>query len=431
MGQLIRTITLGLNINVEAPERSATRIKRFLNRCPAMLREHGLETRCLRVTCQPPDEIYHLADAPRRAQALAEVMEDILEDQAWFCLPGPHYRSAAMPVEALEAVPAVLAATRNTFTHTLVSSPAGVHRGAIRKAGEIIARLARLDERSQANFRFAVMANVRPNTPYFPAAYHAGANGFSIALELAALMNQSFQQEGLVNGKLLRFQQEATRYVEAVVNFAEDLEITEDLEFKGIDFSLAPFPGEETSAVRAVERLNDTRIGNYEFMFSLYAINNLLKQGFAQYRQVGYNGTMLSILEDSWLAQRLREDAFELKDLLLYACVCGCGLDMVPLQAETSPAQLASLIEPISAQAIKWNKPLTARLLPTAVDADGMTRLHHDFLVNTTPVRLRSTDFANQTDAHSFFAPMAARFDRVADEFSYTPRVRHAGRGVG
>ncbi len=214
----------------------------------------------------------------------------------------------------------------------------------------------------------------------------------------------------------MEFQKEAERYVETVVSFAEHLEVAEGLEFKGIDFSLAPFPGEKTSAVRAVERLNNTRVGNYEFLFSLYAVNNLLKQGFARYRQVGYNGTMLSVLEDSWLARRLREGAVELKDLLLYACVCGCGLDMIPLQIETSPAQLASLIETISTQAIKWNKPLIARLLPSVVNADGMTRLEHEFIVNTTPVRLRSTDFADQTDTHSFFAPVAVGPDRAAEE---------------
>src|SRR5215471_13288746 len=129
MSQLIRTITLGLHLNADAPERSAARIDHFLYRCKALLGEHGLATRCLRVTCQPLDRLYHAADAPRRALVLAQAVEGMLAGQAWFCLPGPHYRSAAMPVEALEAIPAVLAATQHTFTHTLVSSPAGVHRG--------------------------------------------------------------------------------------------------------------------------------------------------------------------------------------------------------------------------------------------------------------------------------------------------------------
>jgi hypothetical protein len=405
MRQLLRTITFGLNIDVDAPERNAARLGRLLDRCRTLLGEHSLETRCLRVTCQTPDGLYRSDDAPGRAQALAETMERTLDGRAWFCLPGPHYRSADMPVAALDAVPAVLAATQNVFTNTLVSSPSGVHRGAIRKAGEIIARLARLDDRGQANFRFAVMANVRPNAPYFPAAYHEGADGFSIALELAELMNRCFQQGGSINEKLSRFKEAATCHVEAAARFARHLAAAEGLEFKGIDFSLAPFPGEDTSAIRAIERLNDTRVGNYEFLFSLYAVNNLLKHGFARYRQVGYNGTMLSILEDTWLARRLREGAVELKDLLLYACVCGCGLDMIPMRLEASPAQLASLVETVSAQAVKWNKPLIARLLPSEVSAEGVTRFEHDFIVNTIPVQLRNTDFADQADGHSFFVP--------------------------
>lgn len=406
MGQLIRTITFGLNIDRNAPEKSAPRIEQLLARAPELLEEHGLETRCLRLTCQPQQQMYCSADGPVHAEAFARVMEEILAGRAWFCLPGPHYRSADMPVEALESVPAILAATRNVFTHTLVSSPLGVHRRAIRKAGEIIARLARIDENSQANFRFAVMANLPPNSPYFPAAYHDGVEDFSIALELAGMMNCCFQQRRRFNDKLQLFQQEAEQYVHKVVDFAAELEENVTLKFKGIDFSLAPYPGEELSAVRAVERLNNTRIGSYDFLFSLYAVNNLLKQGFAHFPQVGYNGTMLSPLEDTCLAQRLSEGAFELKDLLLYACVCGCGLDMIPLHLDISSSQLASLIEPISVQAIKWNKPLMARLLPTAVNAEGMTRFDHPFIVNTRILRLKSTDFADPLDGDSFFSPL-------------------------
>src|SRR5882757_1479367 len=151
MGQLVRTITFGLNIDADAPEKSSARIERFLTRCPDLLDKHGLAARCLRLTCQPQQNMYQSQDGPVRAQAFARAMEEMIAGRAWFCLPGPHYRSAAMPVDALEAVPAVLGATRNVFTHTLISSPSGVHRGAIRKAGEVIARLARLNENSQAN----------------------------------------------------------------------------------------------------------------------------------------------------------------------------------------------------------------------------------------------------------------------------------------
>ena len=206
MGQLIRAITFGLNIQAEAPMRSAARIERLLSRSPELLEEHGLESRCLRLTCQPPHSMYHATDAPVQAEAFARAMEEIIAGRAWFCLPGPHYRTAAMPISALDSIPAVLSATQNVFTHTLISSPSGIHRGAIRKAGEVIAALARIDDRCQANFRFAVIANVQPGTPYFPSAYHQGADGFSIALELSALMHRCFSQGRLFNGKLRQFE---------------------------------------------------------------------------------------------------------------------------------------------------------------------------------------------------------------------------------
>jgi len=50
--------------------------------------------------------------------------------------------------------------------------------------------------------------------------------------------------------------------------------------------------------------------------------------------------------------------------------------------------------------------------LPSALNANGMTRLEHDFIVNTTPVQLRGADFADQTDAHSFFTPMTVGPDK-------------------
>lgn len=428
MGQLIRAITFGLNIPPDAPMSSAVLIERLLRRSSELLEQYGLESRCLRLTCQPPHSMYHAIDAPVRARNFAKAIEEIVAGRAWFCLPGPHYRMEAMPVSALDAIPAVLSATQNVFTHTLVSSPSGVHRGAIRKAGEIIATLARIDDRCQANFRFAVIANVESGTPYFPAAYHHGPDGFGIALELSALMNQCFREGKLFNGKLKQFKQHAEPYIRQVLNFAERLEAAEGLEFKGIDFSLAPFPGGDTSAVRAVESLNNTRIGNYEFLFSLYAVNNLLRQGFAHYPQVGYHSTMLSPLEDSCLAQRLSDGAFELKDLLLYACVCGCGLDMVPLPLDTAPAKLASLIETVAAQASKWNKPLTVRLLPAAVNTEGMTQFEHDFIVNCKPLQLKNNDFADQMDAHSFFAPATSGPEPTNDELRYIPQLFEASR---
>ena len=112
----------------------------------------------------------------------------------------------------------------------------------------------------------------------------------------------------------------------------------------------------------------------------------------------------------------------------LAACICGCGLDMVPLPLDTSPAQLASLIEPVAAQASKWNKPLTVRLMPSIVNAEGLTQFKHDFLVNCKPLHLKNTDFADQIDAHSFFAPASSGPEPGSDEMNYVPPMFQASR---
>jgi uncharacterized protein len=53
-----------------------------------------------------------------------------------------------------------------------------------------------------------------------------------------------------------------------------------------------------------------------------------------------------------------------IKDLLLYAAVCGTGLDTVPLPGDTSTEQLEAILLDVAALAHRLDKPLTARLMP-------------------------------------------------------------------
>lgn len=404
----LRAITLGLPLDPENPDRAIARARTVFGVARELLAQQELSVRCFRLTCQPVDVLY--PDAARRRRdvaALAQYVEAMLGAEAWFCLPGPFYtRPDADPYD-LDVIPEILDATRNVFTNTLVSSRAGLHRGAVQHAGRIVYELARLKPDRLANFRFAVMANIEANAPFFPASFHHGKAGFSIALELAALANQCVREESGINDKLLQLRRAIQQLIEPVVTMAERLTDAAELEFKGIDFSLAPFPGERTSAVQTLEQLNNAAIGQYEFMFSLYAMNSLLKRGFSQYPQVGFNGTMLSVLEDSWLAKRVNSGAVNTKDLLLYATVCGCGLDMVPLALATPPAHLAALIQAVAVTALKWNKPLIARLMPMGESSSGVSVSSHEFIVPAKPLPLAPEHFSAMADTSSFFTPIA------------------------
>jgi uncharacterized protein (UPF0210 family) len=53
-----------------------------------------------------------------------------------------------------------------------------------------------------------------------------------------------------------------------------------------------------------------------------------------------------------------------MSDLLLYASVCGAGLDTIPLPGDVTPEALAAILVDVAALALRLNKPLVARLLP-------------------------------------------------------------------
>jgi uncharacterized protein (UPF0210 family) len=102
-------------------------------------------------------------------------------------------------------------------------------------------------------------------------------------------------------------------------------------------------------------------------------------------KQAGYSGLMLPILEDSLLAQRWSEGAVSIDALLAYSAVCGTGLDTIPLPGDITAEQLRRILSDVASLARKWNKPLSARLLPVAGKKAGeRTEFDDPFLVNTT-----------------------------------------------
>ena len=73
---------------------------------------------------------------------------------------------------------------------------------------------------------------------------------------------------------------------------------------------------------------------------------------------------MLPVLEDTGLAGRATEGTLTIRDLLLYSCLCGTGLDTIPLTGETTVEQIAALLLDLAAISVRLSKPLTARLMP-------------------------------------------------------------------
>ena len=92
---------------------------------------------------------------------------------------------------------------------------------------------------------------------------------------------------------------------------------------------------------------------------------------------------MLPVLEDSVLAKRWETGTISRDTLLSYSSVCSTGLDAIPLPGDVSQQDLENIMGDVASLAVKWHKPLSARLLPVGgKHAGDMTEFSSPYLVN-------------------------------------------------
>jgi uncharacterized protein (UPF0210 family) len=266
--------------------------------------------------------------------------------------------------ESYELIPAALAKTENVFfSGVLEVSKASISLPVVRVCAEVIHQAAKVSADGFTNLRFAALANVPANAPFFPAAYHEGSQpAFAIATEAADLAVQAFSQATSLEAASIQLHSSLGSNAQKLELVATKLSRQFSLNFKGIDFTLAPFPQEARSIGAAMEYLGVPAFGLHGSLAASAYLTSLLDQ--VKFKRVGFNGLMLPVLEDAVLAERAAQGLLSLNELLLYSSVCGTGLDTIPLPGDTSVGQLSAVLLDLAALAIRLDKPLTARLMP-------------------------------------------------------------------
>jgi hypothetical protein len=249
-------------------------------------------------------------------------------------------------------------------------------------AARVMKKLEEATEHSQGNFRFAAIAMVPPVTPFFPAAYHTGfGHQFAIALESASVVAAAFKDArdlSMARQRLIDMLASAAFDIEHI---AGRVDSETGWTYMGID--LSPAPSKDASIGAAIENLTTQPVGLSGTLTAAATITSAIRD--VKVKQTGYNGLMLPILEDTLLAQRWSEGRISIDALLSYSAVCGTGLDTIPLPGDTSAEQLSLIIGDMASLAVKWHKPLSARLLPVTGKGWGETTEFDDpFLVNAT-----------------------------------------------
>ena len=199
-----------------------------------------------------------------------------------------------------------------------------------------------------ANLRFTTLGNVPACTPFFPAAYHTGGKpAFGLALEAADVVDAAFRGASSLQEAQQRLVNALDGYASQLMSVAEQIAAQFQADFKGMDFSPAPFPEERCSLGGAVELLG-AQIGQHGAVAAAAVLADALDQGRLAARWIQWSHAASAGGRHS-PPQRAAEGALTIKDLLLFSTVCGTGLDTVPLPGDATAEQIYPVLLDIAA----------------------------------------------------------------------------------
>jgi uncharacterized protein (UPF0210 family) len=382
----IRSVTCFVNAGDPVEQASTVDgAARLAREARTALEDAGFPVQTLRLATQP------LSHLPVDPVQLAPTLWAQCADAGFDYLSmGPILADApGADLSLLDAIPGLIQETETVFASVLVATRGkGPNLEAIRRTAGIVREIAHTTALGFGNLQLALMANVGPHAPFFPAAYHDGGTpAVAIATESADLAVKAFSDAAAAGGSN-SLDEGRARLVEAIEDAAgriagriAPLSGRHGFRFAGIDFSLAPFPEEARSIGAAVERMGVDRFGAPGTLFAVALLTDCLRR--ARYPRCGFSGVMLPVLEDATLAARSREEMFTVDDLLLYSAVCGTGLDTVPLPGDVSDTELAGILLDVATLALRLDKPLTARLMPIpGARAGDITQFDFDYFAN-------------------------------------------------
>lgn len=356
----IRAVTAGVPLESAAGTERLESALAFLRDARDDFRSRGWEVQTIRAATQPLAE--YLPDWSSSA-ALDDIaaMDQVMVDADAAFSVGPvitgdehDTRFGSWAAEAIQR-------TANTsFSVRVASEATGVHRKAARSAAEATAAIGRGTPGGEGNFRFAAAAFVPAGTPFFPSAWFTQSRTFAIGLESPPLLLAAVT-EGLDPDQAREALMETMNAALAEIERAAG-EIAGRTGWRYLGVDVSPAPGLDSSIGEVVERISGAPFGSPSTLATCALLTDVLRG--LSVRTCGYSGLMLPVVEDPVLARRAAEERYGISDLLLYSSVCGTGLDVVPVPGDTPIEVIAALIEDVAALATKYEKALSARLLP-------------------------------------------------------------------
>src|SRR5437016_3366008 len=380
----IRTVTAFVRLDRQNYRAQVTGALAMLRAAKSEFTKAGYEVETIRITSQPFPEIIRGLSAQQALDFFREY--DKLAEQEGFTPDiGPAMTKDSDDAAQADLLAQIIAGTQSINGFIVVADDAGIHWNAVRAAARVNKYLEEHTGHREGIFRFASGAFPPAIAPFYPVSYTAGpGKQFAVGMESANIAQEVFSAP-IKDFSAATDQLAAALGGEAakVEEIARRIEKQSGWKYEGID--LTPVPLKDISIGAAMESLIHGQIGSPGSLSAALAITSAVRK--VPVKQAGYSGLMLPVLEDSVLAKRWEEGTISRDSLMSYSSVCSTGLDAVPLPGDISLHDLENIIADMASLAVKWHKPLSARLLPVAGKHAGeMTEFGSPYLVN---IRIR------------------------------------------
>jgi uncharacterized protein (UPF0210 family) len=380
----VRTVTAFIRLDRARYQAQVAEALRMLRAAKDALTRAGYEVETIRITTQPFPE-YTSGLTADQAMEFFRAFDKLAQQEGFTPAIGPAMSKDTDDPKQAELLARILAETENINGFVVVADDQGIHWNGVRAAARVIKYLEEHTQHSEGNFHFAAGAFPPLIAPFFPVSHTSDAgHSFAIGLESANIVQQVFAgAKGDLNSTGEQLTAALGEQAKKVEGIARSVSANTGWKYQGID--LTPVPLKDISIGAALESLLQSPIGSPGSLSAAYTITTAVKRVPVQ--QAGYSGLMLPVLEDSVLAKRWESGTVTRDSLLSYSSVCSTGLDAVPLPGDISLHELESIVGDVASLAVKWHKPLSARLLPVAGKKAGdMTEFSSPYLVN---IRIR------------------------------------------
>jgi len=378
----VRAITGFVRVDRSQFEKQVAETLTVLRKVKGEFEAAGYQVESVRITTQPLGELVNGASEEEALAFLARF--DALSVKEGFTPNvGPAMMHESDDPATMHLLERALSTLPNIEASSIIADESGIHWKTIDRTAELVKYVAEHSPRAQGTFNFAATAMLKPLGPFYPGSFHTAAGKqFSIGIEGAGLVADVFTRDkGNAEAATADLTAALTKHAKVADSIGN--KVAAETGWAYVGFDPTPAPLGEVSIATAIEDSTGAKFGSSGTLTAARIITAAVKA--VPVKQIGYSGLMVPVMEDKVMAQRWAEGDFNVDSLLAYSAVCGTGLDTIPLPGDVSLDQMKRMYSDVASLALKWNKPLSARLQPVpGKKAGDVTDYQDPYLFNTT-----------------------------------------------